>query len=165
MEFEELVRRCVSENRDQVIHNASRSHARILFDALFRVAIRDNEPVRIVTGNLNDEFYRGLVGKAKECFAAGMKVEVVVLNADADLKDNSFASVVKGHALGSLWHMKETLSDYAHFVVVGNHSYRFETDHLQAKAQANFNGASVGEVISARFSELKTLILEEKLAK
>jgi len=165
MDFDKLVEQCLEKNRDQVIHNASMEHAKILFRTLLRAAETDAESVKIVTYNLNNNFYGDLVDVGESCLESGGTFEVVVLNPDADLSDNSFACMVKRHTNGTIIQIVEALNDFAHFIVVGDKRYRFETDHGQTKAVANFNDSSVGEVLVERFDLLKEYIKDKGLSK
>ncbi len=101
-EFELKVDRCRKSNSSELITNAAWSHAIYLFRNLLEVAAAKHEDVRLVTGSLNDDFYAELEEPLNECINAGVDIEVVVLDGNADLEENIFASVINRYKNGYL---------------------------------------------------------------
>jgi len=153
--FETLVVECREKNLPITIHNASKRHALTLFKNLFQAAIVNTEPVKIVSGNLDDDFYNDLDEDLKKCLDKDISVEVFALN-HRDLQSNKFAQTLITHKNGTFnqFPIDEKVQS-PHFILVGENKYRAETDHVQAKAIASFNNSSVGETLSQLFSELK----------
>lgn len=162
MEFKELVKDCSKNNKNQIIHNADIGHARDLFSELLSCAIDHRKPVRLVSGSLNDDFYGSLAKAAEKIIAADLPFEIIVTNSDADLSSNRLSNVVKEAKKGLVLQAKKTLPGCAHFIVVGKSRWRFETNHEQTKAKANFNDPKIGSMIVDRFDCLKSKLLADK---
>jgi len=65
--FEEFVKECSDKNLSTIIQNASKEHALTLFQELLDSSIKNNETVKIISGNLDDDFYNNLVPTLKDC--------------------------------------------------------------------------------------------------
>lgn len=158
-DFVELVEKSREKKSSQTIYNASIEHAEVLLKNLFKVAIDNKKDVKIVSGNLNDDFYKKLVDDARKAFEKGCKVSLIVLNQKVDLKDNAFANAVKNNASGEvLQQTKSTTCFLPHFMLVGKDAFRIEKDHEQTKAIASFNDQEIGTVLYESFEELKSKI-------
>ncbi len=158
IDFEELVVRCRKKNIDRDIHNSSWDHALILFKNLFLSARNSKQPVRIVTGTLNPDFYGELVDCVEETMKK-QKVELIVLERNMEgLNSNAFASAIKSNPNGRLFvkHNNDEDIQTSHFVVVGEDKYRFELNHEQTQAVANFKNKTMGEQLVKLFNILKT---------
>ncbi|VAW89966.1 hypothetical protein MNBD_GAMMA18-2288 [hydrothermal vent metagenome] len=162
MEFRELVKDCSKNNKNQIIHNADIDHAKDLFSELLSCAIEHRKPVRLVSGSLNDDFYGSLANAAEKIIAAGLAFEIIVTDSNVDLGNNRLSNVVKKTNKGLVLQAKKTLSDCAHFIVVGKSRWRFETNHEQTKAKANFNDPEIGSMIVHRFDSLKSKLRADK---
>ncbi len=155
-DFQKLVENCRKKNLNKDIHNSAWPHALILFKELLTAATEHGENVCIVTGNLKAEFYDQLTDVAQKCLDADLKIELNILEPDANVSGNSFAELIKGHDRGIF--SQATTSDsihIPHFILVGNKRYRFEVNHAKTKAIANFNNQSMGEALKQLFSSLK----------
>lgn len=142
------------EKGGQIIHNASRSHAKILFEQLFDSAIESGEDMRIVSGNLDDAFYEVLTTRVKECLDSGVKVSLSIIDKGFNIKGSRFAQAVESHENGSVYLTHVVDIKAAHFVTVGDSQYRLEVDHAEAKAIANFNDTSVGKTLMNAFDAI-----------
>ena len=164
-EFELKVDRCRKSNSPELISNAAWSHAVYLFKNLLEVAADKNEDVRLVTGSLNDSFYSELEEPLNKCINAGVNIEVVVLDGNAELDGNIFASVINGYQHGYLDQTPEGYSlGAAHMLLIGKNAARFrlETDHEQTKAVASFNNPEMGKTLLTVFADIKSTIRNSK---
>lgn len=154
--FVKLVRYCRKRHDSKTIFNASFSHALVLAKNLLDCAKETGEPVRIVSGNLEKDFYEGLTEKIKEL----QDVEVIVLNPGSKISENSFVQELKkkeakGESVKVIQASKDMSSKLPHFILVGKNKFRVETDHEHAKALACFNNSEVGGILSQAFIDFK----------
>ncbi len=163
--FIKLVKKCRTQKLDHMIQNAAREHALVLFNELIESATDDGvvDPIRIVSGHLDDNFYSKLVPLVEKYISnSGSNIEVIVLDPNFDKSANSFAQTVDRATNGSLHVLSEDiyseLKSHAHFIIIGNNKFRYETDHDQTKATASFNNASIGGTIMDIFNRLHNII-------
>lgn len=154
-DFEKIVETCRRKSLNRDIDNSAWSHALILFKNFFLAAKEVGENVDIVTGNLNPEFYGNLSSYAQECLEAGLKVRLIVLEKNTQLTNNPFAKLIAAHKNGSIYMPNQDNLSVPHFILVGNNKYRFETDHAQTKAVANFNNPNMGGFLRVLINTLQ----------
>ena len=170
-EFTKLVERCRKNQDSRLIENAAWSHAQTLFVNLIQAAFERSrvEPIRIVTGSLNKDFYASdkiIDAIATYLSKEGANIEVVVLNSDADLTDHPFVEAVKNSGKGSVIvaDANAPLQQVPHFIVVGDRRFRLETDHGQTKAIACFNNKEIGAYLINLYKRVFACINHERIA-
>lgn len=156
-DFRKLVNHCKTNNIDRDIYNASFDHALELADVLFKKALEEKKPIKIISGDLCTQFYGTLCNIADKILDEGIKIEAIVSNPNCELHRNRFANMLINK--GSLYLALHPIR-LLHFILVGDKSYRLETDHDQSKAVANFNNISIGQVL---FQQFNTAIKSEQL--
>ncbi len=170
-EFVELVKHHRRRKSSKPIFNASFSHALVLVKQLLECAVEEGEPIKIISGNFEGDFYKSLDGvfkdvanmKLNDNFKGVANMEIIVLNPhyedtagkkdylnelEINTKDNSMVKIIKAKNI--------KFSDYRHFILVGTNKYRLETDHDSAKATASFNDFEVGTILLKYFENLKS---------
>ncbi len=148
--YEGFIAECYKKKLDKKIHNASEENALLLFKTLLDKAIRDKENVRIVSGKLLARFYNQLTDKIATITGNGNTISVIVENDIDDKENNNFYQKLKDSTLlGS-----KKFSQLPNFIVVGNNSFRYETDKKSTKAIANFNNESMGGFLAGMFDKL-----------
>lgn len=153
-EFTKLVKKCADREENQVIFNASSSHALVLFEELLDMAARKLLPVKIFSGKFDTAIYDKLVSKISQVLEKGVKVELLSEENNSVLAGNKFVEAVKSKNGDAVKYLKNDMSDLKHFILVGKSAFRFETDNEKKTAQANFNDPITGAMIDRRFSEL-----------
>ena len=158
--FEDYVKRCARDEEPDAISNASIRHAKIIVRELFKSAIKNIEPVYIVSGKLDRDFYRDLVGKAQQVLEQS-RIEIIILDADEnDMEGNELFELVSSHNNGTVIAHSGLTEHHAHFVLVGNRRYRVETDDGRKDAIACFNNPSVGQVLTNAFNNYREQLRE-----
>lgn len=156
--FISLIEECRKGKKNRIIHNASKDHAFALFSSLIDEARKTKEDVRIISGNLDRDFYAKLADSITTCMDDGVKVSVSVVSHEFDVDANTFAQAVKKHENGKLFVSPNDLEvEGPHFLVVGENKFRLELDHDQAKAIANFNDPKVGKTLVNVFNRISQL--------
>lgn len=157
-EFEKIVNKCQKYNINKDIENSAWKHALTLFKYLLKEAAEKQQNVSIVTGRLNNGFYNELYDSASEYLQQlkenGKKIDIVILSdidKESELKSNKFAQFAIS-LKGKIGIVKDI--NKPHFILVGNNSYRFETDHAHTKAVANFNDNKTGNLLGIMFKDL-----------
>ncbi len=156
-EFVKKVRQYQEQEVNRAIEHASLSHTVEVLRNLFRLAAKQGEPVRIVTGCLNASFYNELTDELSQYLASDQAaIEIIVLNPEADLYGNEFAAAVISSGKGKISQVTKGgyLATHPHFLLVGSRAYRYETDHEQTKAVANFNNPDIGSLLNRLFDGL-----------
>jgi len=160
-EFRKIVEECRKGKKNRIIHNASKSHAYILFKNLIEVAQESNEEVRIVSGCLDLSFYKDLIEVTRSCLDSGVKFTVLVTGCDLDIQSNEFAQLINGHVKGKLITNSRELNDNVpHFIIVGDNKYRLELDDELSTAIANFNDPVVADSLIEVFAGLSKICEE-----
>ncbi|MBI5562050.1 MAG: hypothetical protein HY894_04240 [Deltaproteobacteria bacterium] len=155
--FEALVEKCRSKRLPTIIYNASKDHAEALCKNLLQVAVEERKDVRIVSGNLDSDFYGRMEADVRKALETGCKVDLIVLNAETDLSNNAFAKAVR-QMNGNVLQQSTGRIVSPHFMLVGKELFRIEKDHEQAKAIASFNNPDIGETLFKYFDEVKAQI-------
>jgi len=147
----------------RLINNADIEHAKVAVEAVLDVAIEDKKDVCIVTDSLRKDFYSNekLVSKARELLTNKNKIEIIVLDPNADLTQNTFADVVRDDSYGSIL-LGDKKHSAPHFIVAGDRVFRLETNHNQTKATISFNNESIGSCLLAEFNRLKAILEPSK---
>lgn len=160
--FEQLVKECRSKKINRTIYNASRGHANILLRNLFESAHENNakDAIKIVSGYLDPNFYGSLGEAICAASADGCDVSILVMNEKSDLDNNPFIQPLKGMSGVTCIQYKGPGTKLApHFVLVGKDRYRFEVDHDQATAEANFNDSDFGGFLNILYKAIEASIL------
>lgn len=158
--FEKLVDQCQKYNINKDIENSAWKHALILFKYLLKEAAEKQKNVCIATGSLNSIFYNELFEIANEYLLKikdnENKIDIIILNSigtTTSPKDNLFEQFVL-KIKGKINYINDPKKP--HFILVGNSSYRFETDHDHTKAIANFNDDKTGGVLEVIFKSMQS---------
>jgi len=159
--FTELVKDCRKSKSDKIIHNASMSHALILAENLIQMASKSKKDIKILSGNLHEAFYNNLQESMQKALDIGCNVSLIVLDSEVNLSNSSFWNTIKksnnGYVMQSKLQRSET-EKTPHFILVGQESFRLETDHKQTKATACFNNPIIGDSLSTIFDKFKTCL-------
>lgn len=156
--FAEFVEECRKKRSSRTIHNISKEHAAVIIKNLFQVAIEDKKNIKIVSGELDNEFYGALKDDIEVAMEKGCGVDLAVLNEHSNLDENSFASAIKSHKNGIVSQGKSPMDPCYHFVLVGDRSFRVETDHRKTKAFASFDNPEVGGFLGGYFDMIKSCL-------
>lgn len=157
--FTKLVEKCQRHSLYRDIENASWQHALTLFKYLLKEAAEQQKSVYIVSGSLNNDFYNELYSLSKDYLEkivshkTKREFKIIILKDEknTDLSNNEIASFALKN--GSLqFHDKQKSP---HFILIGDSSYRFETDHDHTKAIANFNDKKTGKILKLIFDNLE----------
>ena len=154
--FKTKVDLCRKRELPDLIHNSARQHAKYLIEQLLDVAAEKHEDVRLISGELRDDFYGDLVSLFEAVKSKGANVEILVLN-NIPVEKNSLASwAKKQNALFRPRDCREPITA-PHMLLVGErgHRFRLETDHAQAKAVASFNNPFMGEMLLSIYDQAK----------
>jgi len=143
----------LNESFNRPIYNCETGHALFTFHELLDLANKEKYSVRIVSSRFNSEFYGKLENDIDKCLNNGSEVSVICTSYDMDLTGNKFVDTIKTHKNGYFRQVKDNNLSIPHFILVGDKSYRLETDHLQAKAIINFNDDIWGNFLRERFEE------------
>ncbi|MBF0633636.1 MAG: hypothetical protein HQK85_03160 [Nitrospinae bacterium] len=160
--FEQLVKECRSRKIDRTIYNASRGHAHVLLRNLFETAHENNakDAIKIVSGDLDSVFYGSLGQAVCDASTNGCEVSILVMNPKSDLDNNPFIRALKDKpGITCIQYKGPGIKLAPHFVLVGKNKYRFEVDHTEAKAEANFNDPVFGGFLNALYKEIEVSIL------
>lgn len=155
-EYREIIKRLASKRTDARIPNGLPQHATILIETMFSTATAE---MRIFTKELNQDIFGEpkLLGAAKKFLSkpyANLKIllqspqdvewtqEHPLFQVFNDLNNTNLlhGGVVIKNASGSY-----STDDVNHFTVMDNDGFRFETDHYNCKAIANFNEPKTAE--------------------
>ncbi len=158
--FENYVMKCAESNSPDQIHNASIHHAQIIVRELFKSAAIHKEGIRIVSGCLQDDFYRDdLALHAEEALRCGSRIQILVLERTRDhLASNELFRLVHPHPRGEVITPDSAPTPgaiqtfWAHFILVGDSRYRIEKDDGRKDAIASFNDRALGEVLMDTFA-------------
>lgn len=148
--FEKRVKECRKKRLPDILENCSEDHALFLFKELLDEAKEKKEPVKIISGNLKDEFYNKLVREV-ENLPEEASVRLTVLK-NRNFSENNFIKTVAGKKNGHVLVAKDGESlqnDIFHLVLVGDKKFRVETDHDKATALASFNSPNFGEILQS----------------
>lgn len=148
-DYEEFVKGCYKNNKDQEIHNASEENALLLFKTLFDKAIRDQKDIKIISQQLLARFYNQLTDRLDRVHANGNSVSVIVEDSINDESNNTFYQQTKKHTK-----FASNFKGLPNFIVVGDNAFRYETDKNSTKAVANFNDEKMGSFISDLFDQI-----------
>lgn len=146
-DFVKIVEEARRKKSTRTIYNASVEHAEVLFKNLLAEARENDEDVRIVTGDLREDFYARLTDEIRPL---AKKVKLIVLNKEINLDNNAFWRIVRDGG-GTALRIEAKMP---HFVLVGHNKFRLELDHKQTKAIASFNNPSIGNALESAFDKL-----------
>jgi len=162
-EFAAVVDRCRKKKSSQVIENEAIEHASILFKNLIKIATDEKEEIRIVSGNLREDFYSDFIPNVRTYLSGeAAKIELIVLNTAIDLDLHSFASILEKSQKCKVWQVDPEEFKSPHFILVGDRRYRLETDHDRTKAVACFENELVGGFLKVLFDRLRRCIEEKE---
>lgn len=147
--YEEFVKDCYKNKKNQEIHNASEDNALLLFQTLFDKAIRDKQNIKIISNQLLARFYNQLTTKLNQVVANGNTVSVIVEKDIDDKSNNTFYQSLK-----SRLKIAKNFDELPNFIVVGDDAFRYETNKNSTKAIANFNNKSMGSFMSDLFDKI-----------
>jgi hypothetical protein len=159
-DFDKLVLRCAGKDQksleNHTIFNASIDHAVILFKNLLKVAARDSQPVRIFSGCFDPIVYDRLLDDLQKVREANVPIALISECNEENLATNRFVNEVRNYQHSEVRALGDQLG-LPHFIVVGDRSYRIETDDALKSARANFNDPSVGATLNTIFNNLVEL--------
>jgi hypothetical protein len=155
-DYRQVIERLAAGRISQRIPNGVPAHASILLEAMFKHAQRD---VRIYSGKLSADTYdqNELVMAAKRFLGRrGTRLRILLQEQESTVVERKFIQALKSvdGACGE-FELRTATGVYAtdrakHFAVMDECGYRFETNHEETKAVANFNEPPMAqELISA----------------
>lgn len=148
-DFSKAIEECRRRESTRILENASIEHAKELFVNLIDEGRVRKEPIAIVSGDLNQDFYGQLVDGARKALAENTKITLLITNPSFQIDNHPFAQAI--HQGGGKVYKATTKTEIPHFIVVGDKRFRVETDHAQAKAKACFNNSVVGKILRKLF--------------
>jgi hypothetical protein len=146
-EYRKIASKYAENSTNQRIPNGKKDHAAILIELLFDHAKRD---VRIFSGDLCTEVFGcHEVQNATERFlnnpGASLKILIQKEHDESWLENHSYGKFLKEKASdfsGSV-SVRQAVGNYSdninHFATKDDSSFRYETDHNESRAIANFN--------------------------
>ena len=139
-----------------IIENASTEYAAILLDNLFAYAKDEKvKDIRIVSGRLFRGVFDKLVDQVKAVLDAGCSVKVITLCPSSEVEKTPFYETVANHEHGDVASLGKDTNSEKHFIVVGDSSYRLETDDNVSSAIASFNDRNGAvPLLKKKFEEL-----------
>jgi hypothetical protein len=142
-EYIALIDKCAENSENFTIPNSEKRHAAYLIKTLFKKA---QSTIRIFTGSLFEGVYgdKSLQEEARKFLRRDANNSVnIVYQESIDIDKSSFIQTIiqdeqKKGAI-KIWRANEKFQDINnHFVVMDDTAFRFETDHANTKAIANF---------------------------
>lgn len=139
-------------NSDDNISNGSIEHAKVLVAYLFRYAIEKGQDVRMVTGHLEKTFYE-LFTPLIENILKHNKVSII---SERNYDSSSFSDAIISADKGEIKIIGENnnIKHPPHFILVGEQSYRLETDDNLKLATASFNDPNIGKYLLGVFNRI-----------
>lgn len=153
-DFARVVAQCRADQSPRILNNASIEHAKVLFENLIKEGINRKEEIRLISGNLNEEFYNKLLYLADELIEQNINVQIIIAYPDTDIKNNQFANKINSVDKRCVYKAKQKIN-VPHFILVGDKRFRIETDHEETKAIACFNNEVVGKSLKTIFEQAK----------
>lgn len=158
-EYRRLIQRLASSQLNQRIPNGMPAHAAILFESMFEIA---KEDVRIFTGELSAKAYgQPELAKAARDFVVGHRHACLRILFQKPqevawiMRQPLVESLLEKGRLPENFQMRFAKGPYSnsvkHFAVMDQRGYRFETDHDNCKAFANFNEPEVATKLAESF--------------
>lgn len=153
-DFEKLVHKYYNSNSDELISNGSIEHATILAKYLFLSAEKMENDVKIITGSLDKDFY----AKFAEPIKRILKNNTVSIISEKPYEQSDFSQAILDSNNGNIKTLskKDKITSLPHFILIGDSSYRLETDDNLKLAQASFNRPNVGKFLLAIFNTFYT---------
>ncbi len=156
-EYRQVIERLAAEGVSQRISNGIPVHASILLETMFKHA--DSE-MRIYSGELSPKTYDRdeLILAARRFLGRpGRRLRVLLQKGATDLKDRKFIRAISdlGASCGTL-EVRSARGVYEtdaakHFAVMDERGYRFEIDHAETRAVANFNEPVIAQELVSAF--------------
>jgi hypothetical protein len=157
-DYRRLIQKLATNQLNQRIPNGMPAHAAILFETMFQTA---KEDVRIFTGDLNPKAYASPeLGKAANAFVAAPRHRLHILlqhpqDASWLTRQALVECLLSNGRLPENFQVRCATGPYAtsarHFAVMDQCGYRYETNHDECKAFANFNEPEVATMLAASF--------------
>lgn len=155
LEYRQLVEKCRKQRLDQVITNASASHAGVLFENLFIAAKSipsgESKEVRIQCGETLAPVFKNFVSVASEVMNSGVKIRLLIDSHDVLRAGDGFVRAVLSHPNGDVRPLSSEADRSIRFATVGSSAYRLENDHMTVEAVANFNDPAVSSQLIELF--------------
>ena len=158
--FRDIVDQCYKKDLNRVIPNSAISHAAYLTYKLLKSAVKHKRRhVRIISGQLDKSVYNQLEGVLEECQKANVKMQVVVLEGVDDPQENLFYKSLLGYDNADCYEPTNAneiaiAGGTPHMLLVGNHSFRYETDTQTHRARANFKNPGFVKILNEYFDGL-----------
>lgn len=169
-EYREIIEQFARDRVDQRVSNGMPMHAKILLETIFKTAAAE---VRIFTGELNESVFgdKELKRSVKKFLSKPYSNLQILIQKENDndwMSKHPFISFIKSLESSEVPHGSVEIrfaqgaysSDEAkHFSVMDNDGYRFEHDHSNTLAVANFNEPKTAQqlrlVFDVAFSNAK----------
>ena len=157
-EFRDIVDQCAEDNLDRRIPNSATTHAAYLLYKLLEGAAKRKSHVRIISGQLDKRVYNQpkMLDALGECIRAQVKMDVAVLEEVDGDSDNEFHELLKDYDNVQHYELSKDAStdNVPHMLVVGEKSFRYETNTKTHSAYANFNDTDFVKVLNQYFEQL-----------
>jgi flagellar basal body P-ring protein FlgI len=154
IDYKKEVEKCQKKRLNKDIPNASKEHAKLLFKNMFKESKDRQQNIKIVSGHLNNTFYKEYAADAKIILDAGQTIDVIVVDENINIEKNDFAKVIKAHKNGTL-RLGVQIEMAPHYIVVGDYCYRIEDDHEATIATANFNNPTMGQFLNSFYQDMQ----------
>jgi len=159
--FIRLVQDAQALQLNKNINNAAIDHALILSEYLLKEAAERKKDIKIVSGSLRNEFYNDLYKKTEQYLEIikknQTKIDIIILSKEQthenNLAENKFANFIKKELEKSSIKFCNDIK-FPHFFLVGDRSYRYETNHKETKAVANFNNKETGKILELLYNTI-----------
>ncbi len=169
-EYEDRNRKARLANSDEILENRSSAHAAVVIRELVIQATEMKMPLRIVSGELFPDCYDKLVDQTRDYLesrpdensvvspdeANFPSIRLIITNwNDVNAQENKFYKLLQAYTNTSnpKVQIKTTSSNFPHFAVAGEHSYRYEMDHISMAAKLSYNHEKVAKFLVAKFDE------------
>lgn len=161
-DYKKIITRLAEEHIDARIPNGLPQHASILIEAMF---LNASEEIRVFTKNLSDDVFGvpDVVSAVKKFLSKPCAKLKILLQQPSDLNNlsthpllDAFFNIRDKEMLHGTVEIRNATGSYTkdeanHFTVMDNDSFRFETDHHNCKAVANFNEPKIAKKLITAF--------------
>ena len=141
---------------DAPIYDLGDASAVAIVRKLLREARTNHEPVRIVTGDDQDELYEQLATDVSAT-ASATDMAVIYVGEDAKAVDSPLYKAIRGSkAAGASINVAKPVGPApSHYLLVGDDSFRLVSDPASPVAVSYWNNESVGQTLEKQFKDLQ----------
>lgn len=171
-EYFEIINSCAKKKTDLMIPNGNALHAAYLFKTFFKFS---QNKICIFTGRLYSEVFDNeeVIENAKKFLREGgdRSIEIAIQGQEEEIEDivenRKFISTIINdqERKGSLRvydsrGLPRKIKTINHFATMDDRAFRFETDHKESKAFANFGDKEKTSILIETFNTISNLSKE-----